>query len=175
MTAPDTSGQSVPAGGTPIPGRTRGEDGTAVAPSPVLAVGAVLEREGRLLFIRRGRPPGEGLWSLPGGRVEAGESLGEALRREMLEETSLSIEVGQLVGFVERRGPGYHFLILDFVVSLDSDGQAVAVAGDDASEVAWVEPGNLGSLAMVSGLLEFLVDHGIVPAGVATAPVSGGS
>ena len=69
---------------------------------PVVAVGAVAVNDGAILLIRRGRPPAEGRWSLPGGRVEWGEPLTDALRREVEEETALRVEVGRLAGVVER-------------------------------------------------------------------------
>jgi ADP-ribose pyrophosphatase YjhB (NUDIX family) len=122
-------------------------------------VGAVVVAQDRLLMVRRGRGPAQGEWSLPGGRVEAGETLAEAVVRELYEETSLHGVCGDLVGWVERIGPAYHYVILDFrVVVLDDDPPR---AGDDAIEATWVPLSALGELRVVDGLVEFLADHGI--------------
>src|SRR5665213_2083979 len=109
----------------------------------IAAVGAIAVRDGALLLIRRGHAPSRGRWSLPGGRVEPGETAHEALIREMTEETGLIVEVGELVGEVVRPGPnGVTYRIQDFRVTL-AGGNAVAgagadaVAGDDALDVAW--------------------------------------
>ena len=111
-------------------------------------------------MVRRGRGPAQGEWSVPGGRVEAGETLAEAVVRELREETGLDGVCGDFVGWVERIGPDYHFVILDFRVVLLDD--AMPTAGDDAVEVTWVPLSALGELRVVEGLVEFLVDHGIV-------------
>jgi len=118
-------------------------------------VGAVLVHEGRLLLVRRGRPPGEGLWSVPGGRVEAGETVAEACGREVAEETGLRVRTGALLGTVERAAPGSGVYVID---DLDCtlDGPADARAGDDADEVRWVSRAELDSLPCVDGLLEAL-------------------
>ena len=132
---------------------------------PEVAVGAVAVDHGRLLCIRRGHGPGAGQWSFPGGRVEAGESVHEAVVREVLEETGLEVVVDRFVGFVERIGDDpapYHFVILDFAVSL-LDPDAEPVAGDDAAEAAWVPFENLGDLRLVDGLYDFLRDHDVLP------------
>jgi 8-oxo-dGTP diphosphatase len=129
---------------------------------PEVAVGALAVDHGRLLCVRRGHGPGAGLWSLPGGRVEAGESLHEALVREVFEETGLEVVVDGFVGYVERMGDGYHFVILDFGVTL-LDGEADPVAGDDAAEAVWVPFNDLGDLRLVDGLYEFLRDHDVLP------------
>jgi 8-oxo-dGTP diphosphatase len=111
-------------------------------------------------MVRRGRGPAQGEWSVPGGRVEAGETLAEAVVRELAEETGLHGVCGDLVGWVERFGSDYHYVILDFrVVVLDDD---VPTAGDDAVEATWVPLAALGELRVVEGLVEFLADHGIV-------------
>ena len=131
-------------------------------PRPEVAVGALAVEHGRLLCIRRGHGPGAGLWSLPGGRVETGESLHEALVREVLEETGLEVVVDHFVGYVERIGDDHHFVILDFAVTL-LDAAADPSAGDDAAEVAWVAFEELGDLRLVDGLYEFLRDHDVLP------------
>jgi 8-oxo-dGTP diphosphatase len=133
-----------------------------VTPRPEVAVGAVAVDHGRLLCIRRGRGPGAGLWSLPGGRVEAGESLYEAVVREVMEETNLEVVVDQFLGHVERIADSYHFVILDFAVTLlapDTD----PVAGDDAAEAKWVPFEDLGGLRLVDGLYDFLREHDVLP------------
>lgn len=126
---------------------------------PVLAVGAVVRRGDDLLLVKRGRPPGAGLWSLPGGRVEPSESLREAVVREVREETGLEVRPAQLLGWVERRGPGWHFVICDFAAEM-VDRFQVPEAGDDAAEVGFVPAGNVEGLPLVDGLMAWLLEHG---------------
>ena len=128
---------------------------------PEICVGAVLVEDDRLLLIRRGRGPAQGEWSVPGGRVEAGELLAEAVVRELAEETGLEGVCGELIGWVERVGDDYHFVILDFEVT-PLDLEAIPVAGDDAAEVMWVPLHELAEMQLVEGLAEFLHDHGII-------------
>ena len=134
---------------------------------PEVAVGSVAVVDGRLLLVRRGRGPAAGEWSVPGGRVEAGETLHEAVVRETAEETGLEVVVSGFLGWVERihegagGEPGHHFVILDFAVDvLDPDREPVA--GDDAAEVAWVALEDLSELRLVGGLLDFLEDCGVL-------------
>lgn len=129
-------------------------------PLAEVAVGAVCVRDARLLLVRRGRPPGLGRWSLPGGRLEPGETLERAVRRELAEETGLEGRVGRLCGVAERAGEGYHYVILDYWVEVDA--QAVAVAASDAAAVCWAGPGELGELALVDQLLPWLEEHGVL-------------
>jgi len=129
-----------------------------------VAVGAIAVRDGAILLVRRGRAPGAGEWSVPGGRVRYGEELHEALVREVAEETGLDVVVDRFAGWVERIGSDpepYHFVILDFYVS-PLDAAQEPVPSDDAVEVAWVPLDGLDGVPLVEGLLEFLVDHDIV-------------
>jgi 8-oxo-dGTP diphosphatase len=116
--------------------------------------------EDQILLIRRGRGPAEGFWSLPGGRVESGETLAEAVVRELREETGLQGVCGRLVGWAERIGADYHFVILDFWVTIVAGSEPAA--GTDAAEAAWVPLGQVAELALTDGLAEFLHEHGIL-------------
>ena len=130
--------------------------------APVLAVGGIVRHGRALLVVRRGRPPGAGLYSLPGGRVEEGETLEEAVAREVREETGIDVATTELVGFVERRGEGYHFLILDYLADPLDRSRLEPRSGDDAAEARWVLLDEVGSLPLVEGLAGFLRDHGIL-------------
>jgi len=127
---------------------------------PVVAVGAVVVDHDRLLLVRRGRGPAQGQWSVPGGRVEAGETLAEAVTRELREETALDGVCGPLLGWTEQVGGTTHYVILDFEVTLVGDDQPVA--GDDAAEATWVPLGDLAELDLAEGVAELLHDRGII-------------
>lgn len=123
-------------------------------------MGAIAVDEDQILLVRRGRGPAQGEWSVPGGRVEAGETLAEAVVRELAEETGLTGICDGLAGWVERVGDGYHYVILDFHVTIMDSAEPVA--GDDAAEVAWVPLSVVSEMKLVEGLAEFLHDHGIL-------------
>lgn len=127
---------------------------------PELCVGAIAVDEDQILLVRRGRGPAQGEWSVPGGRVETGETLAEAVVRELAEETGLTGICDGLAGWVERVGDGYHYVILDFHVTIMDSAEPVA--GDDAAEVAWVPLSVVSEMKLVEGLAEFLHDHGIL-------------
>lgn len=137
-----------------------GPDAPDALARPEVAVGAVAVEGGRMLLVRRGREPEAGRWSLPGGRVEPGETLEEAVVRELREETGLAGRCGRFIGWVERRGPGHHFVILDFAVTVEPGGPD---AGGDALDARWVAVEELADLDLVTGLAEFLEEHGVVP------------
>ena len=127
---------------------------------PEVCVGAIAVLDGRLLLVRRGHGPAAGEWSIPGGRVEPGETLAEAVVRELAEETGIEGVCDRLVGWVERIGPDHHFVILDFQVTvLDPSGLA---PGDDAVEAEWVSVEEVPHRRLVDGLAEFLHEHGIL-------------
>ncbi len=127
---------------------------------PEVCVGAVTLDAERLLLVRRGHGPAAGEWSVPGGRVERGETLAEAVLREVAEETGLEGMCDELIGWVERIDDDHHFVILDFRVSVLDP--ADPVAGSDAAEAAWVPLVDVADLNLVEGLAEFLHEHGIL-------------
>ncbi len=116
---------------------------------PQVAVGAVTIRGDRVLLVKRGRPPSQGLWAVPGGRVELGETLQQAAQRETLEETGVQVEAGEPVYTFdaiirdEERRVKYHYVIID----LKAEYVAGEIhEGDDAAAVAWVPADRLDSL-----------------------------
>ena len=131
--------------------------------SVIPCVGAVVtDAQGRLLMIKRGHEPGAGLWSIPGGRIEPGETDAEALVREMLEETNLTIEPGRLLGRVQRPGPrGAVIDIRDYAATVTG---GTLQAGDDAADVRWVAVAELDSLEITEGLIEALTGWGVLGA-----------
>ena len=134
---------------------------------PIVCVGAVVVDDDRLLLIRRGQPPSMGFWSVPGGRVEPGETLAQAVVRELAEETGLEGVCGSLLGWSEilPDGEGVHALdehlvILDFTVTLLEGTEPTA--GTDAGEARWVPLTEVAEMLLVPGLAEFLHEHGVI-------------
>lgn len=134
-------------------------------PLPVQAcVGAVvLDARGRLLLVRRRNAPGRGLWSVPGGRVEPGETLTAAVAREVREETGLEVRVGAEVGRVTIPGDGVVYDVADFACTL-AESSAVPVAGDDADAVTFADAADLDRLSCTPGLVATLRGWGALPA-----------
>lgn len=128
--------------------------------SPEICVGAVTIVDGSLLLVERGQGPGQGMWSLPGGRVRLGETLAEAVIRELIEETGVEGLCGSLLGWVEWLDDDHHFVILDFIV--DVLDPADLVAGDDAVNARWVPLNEVSEWNLVEGLVEFLHEHGVL-------------
>ncbi len=122
-----------------ITGTTPGRATNDPPRAPALGVGAViLDRSGAhpsVLLVKRGRPPREGSWSLPGGRVERGERLADALRREIVEETGLFVRPGPLLAVVELIDETFHYVVLDYLCEVEGGDFH---AGDDATAAAFV-------------------------------------
>jgi 8-oxo-dGTP diphosphatase len=120
---------------------------------PQLAVSAAIFRANRILLVRRARSPAKGVYSLPGGRVEFGESLHAALHREVAEETALSIEIVELAGWREvlpSTASGGHYLIMSFAA------RSVAgepVLNDELDDFSWRAPDALSDLPLTEGLI----------------------
>ena len=126
---------------------------------PVLGTGALILDEDRILLVQRGKPPLEGWWSLPGGAVEVGERVVDALRREVKEETGLDIESIEFAEVFERLMPDaegrmeYHYVLLDYVCRCAG---GTLCAGDDSKEAAWVRRADLHRLRITAGTLEVI-------------------
>jgi ADP-ribose pyrophosphatase YjhB (NUDIX family) len=121
---------------------------------PQLAVSAVIFRDGKVLLVRRARSPGKGFYSLPGGRVEFGESLHTALTREVDEETGLTIDIVGLAGWREvlpSAGGGGHYLIMSFAARWVGREPRL---NDEHDDFKWLAPGSFDDLKLTGGLLE---------------------
>jgi len=123
-------------------------------PHPQLAVSAAIFRDGKVLLVRRARSPARGFYSLPGGRVEFGETLHAALHREVDEETALKIEIVDLAGWREvlpGTSGGGHYLIMSFAARWAS---GEPVLNDEHDDFRWLAPDGLGDLEVTGGLQE---------------------
>ncbi|MGR9087229.1 MAG: NUDIX hydrolase [Gammaproteobacteria bacterium] len=130
---------------------------TAPAPEPAIGIGGILfNRDHEVLLIKRDKPPARGLWSIPGGKQEAGESMVEACQREFAEETALNVEVLGIMAVVERRIENFHYVIIDFLAVLKDEGQSTPTAQSDVSEARWVGMDKLGDYQLVEGLPEII-------------------
>jgi 8-oxo-dGTP diphosphatase len=170
----------MPAGGARLASAQRGcgarrlrECLGFVSTRVIPCVGAIIkDHAGRLLLIKRGHDPGKGLWSIPGGRIEDGESDADALVREVREETGLIVTAGPLIGAVRRpvrpggaspdgadgAGITTELLIRDYAATVTGGDLR---AGDDADDAAWAGPGELAALPLAEGLLEALREWGV--------------
>ena len=124
-------------------------------------VGAIItDASGRLLLIKRGHEPEAGRWSLPGGRVEPGESDQQAVVREVREETGLEVTPGRLAGTVSRPWPDGRVLVIrDYTAEVTGGSLA---AGDDAADARWVSPRDFAGLSPTTGLEQVLYAWGVL-------------
>ncbi len=125
----------------------------------MVGVGAVVWRDGMVLLERRGQPPRQGSWSLPGGLVEVGETLEEAVAREVREECSIAVTVGPLLGVFEpivRDDDGrirYHYVVIDYLAFYRAGD---IVAGDDAAELQWAPVEQLDAYPLLPATLDMI-------------------
>ena len=128
---------------------------------PVVGVGLVVRKGGRVLLVQRGKEPGRGRWSIPGGAVEAGETLREAARREVAEECGIDVQVGELAGVFETIIPGddgrtrYHYVMIDFYAGYLSGELR---PGSDVMAAIWAGREDLDDRDVTEKARELLVD-----------------
>jgi 8-oxo-dGTP diphosphatase len=126
---------------------------------PRIGVGAVVLHEGRVLLVKRGRPPALGKWSLPGGLVDLGETTSAAARREVAEECGIEVRLAGIAGVVDRvtRDEAgrvrYHYVLIDYLAYAESD---TVTAGSDAADVRWVPADHVHTLDVTEGLVDMI-------------------
>lgn len=127
---------------------------------PILAVGTIVVRDGRVLLARRGKMPGLGKWSVPGGAVDAGESLEDAARREIREECGIEVELTDTTEVIQRitrdeaSRVKFHYVIVDYVARWKAGEPCPS---EEASEVRWVRPEEFEALDMTPGSAEVIL------------------
>lgn len=126
-------------------------------PIPAIGVGGVVfNSKGEVLMICRNKQPAMGQWSVPGGCLDPGESLVDACRREIKEETGMDVNVKNIVAVVERRLDKFHYVIIDFFAELEPGSISLPVPQTDVSEARWVVMDELNTLNLVVGLEEII-------------------
>ena len=120
---------------------------------PVVGVGAVIVKEGQILLVKRGSEPGKGLWAVPGGKVERGESLRHALAREVEEETGLVTEIGEVAWVGEHLSDDHHVVLIDFFAQVKGGDLK---ASDDAVEATWVSVDSAADLPLTHTMYQLI-------------------
>jgi 8-oxo-dGTP diphosphatase len=126
---------------------------------PRVGVGAVVLHEGRVLLVKRGRPPALGKWSLPGGLVDLGETTASAARREVAEECGIAVQLAGVAGVVDRVTHDetgrirYHYVLIDYLAYAESDA---VTAGSDAADVQWIPAEHVHTLDVTEGLVDMI-------------------
>lgn len=130
---------------------------TQTLPVPMIGVsGIVFNNQKQVLIIQRNQPPAMGFWSIPGGKLEPGESLAEACQREIKEETGLETKVNKIVAIVERRIEGFHYVIIDFLALLMNEEKILPIAQSDVAEARWISLEHLSEYNLVPRLAEII-------------------
>jgi mutator protein MutT len=130
---------------------------TQTLPVPAIGVsGIVFNNQKQVLMIQRNQPPAMGFWSIPGGKLEPGESLAEACQREIKEETGLETIVKNIVAIVERRIEGFHYVIIDYLALLMNEENIFPIAQSDVAEARWISLEELADYNLVPGLVEII-------------------
>ena len=135
------------------------QNSNAYPARPIIGVGAIVQKDGKVLLVKRGAEPSFGLWAIPGGTLQLGESLRECAERELLEETGITAKAEECVyvfDYVERDAQGnikYHFVVVDFAAAYISGEPHGA---DDALEARWFAPGELEKIDVSKNTLAAL-------------------
>ena len=129
----------------------------ASLPIPTIGVSAVvLNNDDAVLMVCRNKAPAYGQWSIPGGRMEPGESLIYACQREVMEETGIDVEVNNILAVAERRVENFHYVIVDFLATLKHTSSSAPFAQTDVSDARWISVNELDDLDLVDGLEEII-------------------
>lgn len=123
----------------------------------VIGVSGVVFKGRQVLMIKRDQAPAKGLWSIPGGKQESGETLVQTCQREVFEETGLLVEVKHLVAVVERQIEGFHYVIMDFLAELVDPEIGDPKAQSDVSEARWMALDELADFDLVDGLFPIIM------------------
>ncbi len=132
---------------------------------PIVGVGAIVIKDGRVLLVQRAAPPSQGLWAIPGGSLEAGETLQQGAEREIREETGITIRAGEPVyafdflQYDDEKRLQYHFVIVD-VEGEYLEGEVKAA--DDALAARWISPAELAGLPVSANTLKILRSRGFI-------------
>lgn len=143
------------------PGEADGHSRREYPPRPLVGVGAIVFRDATVLLIRRGKPPRDGEWSLPGGVQRLGETVFAAAKREVMEETGLTVEILGVVAVIDLIEPDavgairYHYTLIDVAAEWTA---GEAIAGSDAAAVAWIPLAGVEALPMWSETKRVIAD-----------------